>query len=188
MDRIPQETRVPAQSAAAARLPGAYFHDAWAIEAACPDLDALDQYLRVARQTPRWIERLMAIRNRVVSRLGLKDLGGLSQLDPDKGAADYRPGDRVGIFTLMAQSADEVLLGDRDRHLEVVVSVHKQTAGANGAVVVTVSTVVHVHNWLGRLYMVPVAPAHRVIAQAMTRVIGRDTGGRCQGLSRGCSG
>ena len=153
-------------------LPGAYFHDAWAIAAADPALDALGQFLRVAKGTPPWIERLMALRNRMVSTLGLKNLGGLSQIDSAKNASEYQPGDRVGIFTLFSKTPDEVMLGDKDKHLDVVVSVHKGAAAEDGAVVVTVTTVVHVHNWLGRLYMVPVAPAHRVIARAMVRAVG----------------
>ncbi len=169
----PFETSAPAHSRAASLVPSACFHDAWAIEAARPELDALGQFLRVARQTPAWIEGLMALRNRVVSLLGLKDLGALSRIDPGKHADDYLPGERVGIFTLISRSADEVLLGDRDRHLDVVVSVHRQRRDGPGPVIVTVTTVVHVHNRLGRLYMVPVRPLHRVIVRAMTRAVGR---------------
>ncbi len=44
----------------------------------------------------------------------------------------------------------------------------------NGGTVVTVTTVVHIHNWLGWLYMIPVAPAHKVIAHSMVRGIGNE--------------
>jgi hypothetical protein len=173
MTDAPVQTSAPARSRVASLVASAWFHDAWAIEAAQPELDALGQFLRVARQTPAWIEGLMALRNRVVSLVGLKDLGALSRLDPGKHADDYRPGERVGIFTLISRSADEVLLGDSDRHLDVVVSVHRQRLDGVGPVVVTVTTVVHVHNRLGRLYMLPVRPLHRLIVRAMTRAVGR---------------
>jgi Protein of unknown function (DUF2867) len=173
MNVDPTETTAPRHSQIAALLPGAYFHDAWSIPAADPGLDALGQFLRAARQTPRWVERLMALRNRIVGAFGLKNLGGLSTIDTRKPEADFRPGDRVGIFTLFSRSADEVLLRDKDKHLDVVVSVHKGAAAGDGAVLVTVTTVVHVHNLLGRLYMLPVTPAHRVIARAMVRAVGR---------------
>ena len=114
----------------------------------------------------------MALRNRVVSPFGLKNLGGMSRIDAAKKESEYKPGDRVGIFTLISRSANEVLLGDKDKHLDVVVSVHKRVEGESGATVVTVTTVVHVKNWLGRLYMLPVAPAHRVIARSMVRAVG----------------
>ena len=163
----PIETEAPAGSQAAALVPGSYFHDAWAIQAAKPQLDPLSQFLRVARSTPAWIDWAMNLRNCIVSLFGLKNLGGLSGLNLSKAASDYKPGDRVGIFTLICASETEALLGDNDKHLDVVVSVHHHQA------VVTVTTVVKVHNWLGRLYMIPVAPAHRVIARSLVRAIGR---------------
>ena len=168
----PLEATAPKTSRVASLLPGAYFHDAWAIAPAEPDLDALGQFLRVAKRTPRWIDGLMTIRNRVVGYFGLKNLGGLSQIHPTKTSAEYVAGDRVGIFTLISKTDDEVLLGDDDNHLKVVVSVHKGTGSSGQEPVVTVTTVVHVKNWLGRLYMVPVAPAHRVIARAMVKTVG----------------
>lgn len=176
MNNPPTKSAAPAKSEIESLLPGAYFHDAWAIRTAEPALTALGQFLRVAKLTPLWVERLMSMRNRVVGVFGLKNLGGLSGLDPAKPEADYVPGDRVGIFTLISTSENEVLLGDKDKHLNVVVSVHKKREAGTGAVVITVTTVVHVHNWLGRLYMLPVAPAHRVIVRAMLRVVGRGGG------------
>lgn len=172
MNNHPAESTAPAGSEVELLLPGAHFRDAWAISAAEPGLHALGQFLRVAKLTPLWIERLMSIRNRVVSALGLKNLGGLSQIDATKHESEYVAGDRVGIFTLISRSANEVLLGDKDKHLNVVVSVHRKAEEDTDAVVVTVTTVVHVNNCLGRLYMVPVAPAHRVIARAMVRSVG----------------
>lgn len=173
MTAIPRETRAPDPSAIAAYLPGAYFHDAWTITVDEPGLPALGQFLRALSATPAWIDRLMSIRNRVVAALGLKDLGTLAQFDPAKPAAAYLPGERVGIFTLIANGADEALLGDRDKHLDVVLSVHKAAGPQDGQAQVTVTTVVHVHNWLGRLYMLPVTPMHRIIAPSVLKAIGR---------------
>lgn len=151
---------------------GCYFHDSWSIQAADPSLDPLSQFLRVAKSTPAWVDSAMTIRNRLVSLLGLKNLGGLSEINATKSAPEYKLGERVGIFTLLSTSDTEVLLGDRDKHLDVVVSVHRQQSEKATQVIVTVTTVVKVHNWLGRLYMLPVRPAHHVIAQAMVRAVG----------------
>ncbi len=169
---LPLKSAAPVNSKAEALLPGAYFHDAWAISAALPELDALGQFLRVASTTPVWIDRMMALRNIVVSQFGLKNLGGLAAIDSSKRSSDYLPGDRVGIFTLIEQTESEVLLGDDDKHLNVVVSVHKATSTPGQGTVVTVTTIVHVKNWLGRLYMLPVAPAHHIIARTMVKAVG----------------
>lgn len=119
----------------------------------------------------------MSVRNQVVSLLGLKNLGKLSRLDPDKPASAYSAGDRVGIFTIIMNSGSEVLLGDKDRHLDVTLSVHKSCDVDFGQFAITVTTVVHVHNWLGRLYMLPVTPMHRIIGPAVLRAIGKHGNG-----------
>ena len=74
---------------------------------------------------------------------------------------------------LNANSPNEALLGVRDKHLDVVLSVYKHPPGQNGVQSVSVTTVVHTHNLLGRIYMLPVTPLHRLIAPAvLTRIIG----------------
>jgi hypothetical protein len=92
MNNTPTATTAPAQSRVAKRLAGAYFHDAWAIEAADPTLDALGQFFRVVRGSPAWIEHLMALRNCIVSLLGLKNLGSLSRIDAARPVQAYQPG------------------------------------------------------------------------------------------------
>jgi hypothetical protein len=167
----PTETSPPADSRIAPRLAGADFFDAWAIDAADPQRSALGQFLKAAQATPGWVNACMALRNRIVQVFGIKNLGALSQIDPARPDADYRPGDRVGIFTLIENTPDEVLLGDNDKHLSVVISVHRAPA-ANDRARVTVTTVVHTKNALGRLYMLPVTPMHRLIVPATLRAIG----------------
>lgn len=162
----PLETTVPIDSLVASLLPGSYFHDAWEIKSNAVDLSALGHFLGVVEHTPRWVNLYMILRNRIVSLLGLKNLGQLSTLGQEKLASAYRPGDRVGIFTLFENTVDEALLGDKDKHLNVFLSVHRRLVGAN-EILVTVTTIVHVHNALGRIYMVPVKPMHRLIVRAV---------------------
>lgn len=157
---------VPPESTIHARLAGAYFHDCYGIEVAGAARPALDYFLATLAATPGWVNALMSLRNRLVRLVGLKDLGGLDAFDPAKPAAAYVPGDRIGIFTLLANTDTEALLGDSDRHLDVVLSVCKRPATETGAVPVAVTTLVHVHNLLGRLYMLPVTPLHKIIAPA----------------------
>lgn len=154
----------PAGSQASLRLPGAYYQDCYQVPLPNEGVSALELYLQVVQQTPGWVNRLMAMRNWLVGLVGLKNLGHLGALKCAKPAADYRVGDRVGIFSLLYLSQDEVLLGDSDKHLDVVLSVCKAPHKA-----VSVSTVVHVHNALGRLYMLPVTPLHKIIVRRMLR-------------------
>jgi hypothetical protein len=109
----------------------------------------------------------MSVRNRVVAQLGLKDLGHLGGFNPDRPIDDYQMGDRIGIFTLLDNQPDEVVLGDTDKHLDVALSVHLGRDPESDRAVLTVSTVVHIHNVLGRLYMLPVAPVHKLITPSV---------------------
>jgi hypothetical protein len=59
-------------------------------------------------------------------------------------------------------------LSERDRHLDVVtcITTHKQR--------LTITSSVKVHNAFGRLYMIPVAPGHRLIASTIMRRFRRE--------------
>ncbi len=154
---------LPAPSRIQALAAGADFQDAYVVEVLQPQRSALEHLLLTLQRTPAWVERLMDLRNRVVVWFGLRPAGdwraGLKPAD-----AAWQPGDRVGIFTLMSMDEDEVIVGDDDRHLRVLISLRRLSAGGGQPARVVISTVVHLHNTLGRLYMLPVTPAHRVIA------------------------
>lgn len=141
------------------------YHDTYAIPIRETSRSALEFYLDMVTLTPRWVEGLMRIRNRAVTWFGLKNLGPLDGLPPGARGKAWAVGDRVGIFSIMSLSDDEVVLGDCDKHLDVRVSVLKSTSARRPAVAVT--TVVHVHNRLGRVYMWLVRPFHRRIVPAM---------------------
>lgn len=163
----PRKSTIPPTCLAAAVRDGANFHDAWSIHSTHIERSALDHFLTAAQRTPRWVNLAMAARNAIVQMVGLKNLGTLSEIDASKLSSAYQPGERVGIFTLFENTFDEVLLGDRDKHLDVVLSVHRRLLPSGDGVEVTLTTVVHVKNLLGRLYMLPVKPAHRIIAPAV---------------------
>ena len=151
---------VPEQSVLQPSLHDASFFDAYEVENPQAERSALAIWLDIVQKTPRWVNQSMALRNAVVARLGLKHAGVLSSFDFFKKAQDYQVGDRVGIFTVYAISDTEVIMGEDDKHLDVRLSLFKSDHGAR----VVDSTVVHVKNWLGHLYMFFVKPMHRIIA------------------------
>lgn len=159
---------VPGSSDIGKQLRGADFFDSYKMPFDHQGRSALEIYLGVIGQTPAWVNFLMATRNRVVSLLGLKDLGHLGDVTQTKEVSAYQIGDRVGIFSLLSATDDEVILGDSDKHLDVRVSICKLNKDAQESV--AVSTVVHIHNLLGRVYMLFVVPLHKLIVPA---VLGR---------------
>ena len=154
-----EKVDVPKQSELASSLKDAYFFDAYRF----PNKNkrsSMQVWLEHATKTPAWVNMLMALRNKIVSLFGLNNLGHLGDLEAGKNASDYRVGDRVGIFTLLSVNENEIILGDSDKHLDVKVSVFTHD-GIDDSV--SISTVVHVHNMLGKVYMLFVKPLHKLI-------------------------
>jgi Protein of unknown function (DUF2867) len=143
MKSIATATDVPNNSEISCHLPGAYFYDSYELPIESASSSALEIYLGVVAKTPQWVNTLMTIRNRAVTLVGLKNLGQLSDIKPSKLASDYKVGDRIGIFSLLFLSENEIILGDSDKHLEARVSVCKIKQDARHSV--AVSTVVHIH-------------------------------------------
>ena len=163
---------VPGNARIHLQLAGADFVDAHRAQVLNTERTALGHFLRLMSSMPGWIDNLMVLRNRLVRLCGLKDLGRLSRIDLERDEGSYRVDERIGIFTLVSNSPDEVLLVDRDKHLDVYISLLRLPLGSDNRREIVVSTVVHTHNRLGRLYMLPVAPFHRFIAPiALKRLI-----------------
>jgi Protein of unknown function (DUF2867) len=164
------EIALPRNAAISSYYEGANFADSYAISIGADSRSALALYLDIVSRTPTWVDTMMSARNRLVSMFGLKNIGALKRVDLDKPLSSYRIGDRAGIFSLLYQSDDEVILGDSDRHLDAKVSVRRATQDAISSLQVT--TVVHIKNGLGHAYMAVVAPAHRRIVPAvLTRYV-----------------
>ena len=114
-------------------------------------------------QQPRWVGGLMGLRDLLVAAFGLKTATQLQ----DPARAGHHP--RVGIFRIYETHPHEIVLGEDDKHLDFRLSVLHETLAAAGAAQVVLSTVVHCHNRLGRLYIVLIAPFHRLIVRALLR-------------------
>ena len=155
---------LPARSQISSTQHDADFADAYESLIPRSNLSAAEIYAAVARQTPGWIDGLMRLRNRIVQPLGLKNLGNLSGVRSNTAV----PGQRMGLFEVVSVSPDELVLQDDDKHLLVQLSVLKE-AHDDVRDKITISTVVHIHNTLGRIYMAFVGPAHKIIAPAVAR-------------------
>src|SRR5580658_7122048 len=137
------------------------FADAYAIRIEARGAGTLDLYARTMfGNPPKWVSALTRARHRIVSILGLKTTAELHA-----GAA-IEPS-RFGSWQPLGRTANELLFGADDRHLDFRLSVQCiETAGGSDLRVVTV---VKLNNVLGRLYLMPVKRFHRVIVPAMMR-------------------
>jgi len=123
-------------------------------------LDAPAVARRMIGRMPRWAGALMALRNRIVAPLGLKH-----PTPAPAGSAD-----RIGIFPILTQTPDRIVLGLDDTHLDFRLVVDVATIDGHHSV--TATTIVKTHNLLGRAYLAAILPFHRVIARTMVRQAG----------------
>jgi hypothetical protein len=105
----------------------------------------------------------------VVKRLGLRDVGAFRKAGPNP-PGTVAVGDPLGIFRVLAADEAELVLGVDDSHLDVRISVLKRGDARRASYVI--GSVVTIHNRLGRLYMLPVAPIHRLIVRDAMRRAG----------------
>ncbi|MGC9494121.1 DUF2867 domain-containing protein, partial [Vibrio genomosp. F10] len=88
----------------------------------------------------------------------------------------YKVGDMIGIFKLVSNSDYEVVLEDCDKHLDVRISflIDPDGNGKNSdEAVVHATTVVHINNAFGKVYMFFVAPVHKLIVPSSLKQLAR---------------
>jgi hypothetical protein len=143
-------------------LAGSDFADAYQLVVAAPALDAAAAAERVFARTPSWISRLLCLRNRLVSLIGLK---GTDDIAFEK-IAPPNQRRRIGFFPVVSESHDRVVMGFDDGRLDFRVVVDVLALGVDRQQV-TATTLVRTHNWIGRSYLALIMPFHRVIVRAM---------------------
>jgi hypothetical protein len=143
----------------AAVLAGAQFSDAFRITVDGAALDARCAAEKMLGRSPRWIEMLLALRNRLVRPFGLKT-GAPRQT----GRSDI-----IGIFPIVSQTPDRLVAGFNDKHLDFRVVIDVARSGHGQCV--TATTLVVTHNLLGRIYLAIIMPFHRLVVRAMLRQV-----------------
>ncbi len=154
---------LPTQSAVTHLYNEVNLADAFAIRlppAASSNVELLARF--IFSHQPSWVRQLMGVRDIVVASFGLKTGKQLQALASNPRA------DRVGIFKVYSTSETEIVMGEDDKHLDFRVSVLCSSGPADGRQL-TISTVVNCHNLLGRVYLLVIAPFHRLVVKASLR-------------------
>ncbi len=118
--------------------------------------------------SPKWINLLMVLRNKIVSIFGLKTGNPLGKKDILSNHFTIEKGKRIGIFKVFEQNENELILGEDDHHLNFRVSLLLEPATQNKKGLI-ISTIVEFNNALGKLYFLPVKPFHKWIVKGMLR-------------------
>jgi hypothetical protein len=158
----PVTVPLPVQTAITHTFKSMHLADAFSIGlplSATNDPDVLARFL--FSNQPSWIRKLTKVRDAIVVPFGLKTTEQLRTV------ANGGTAQRVGIFKVYTTSETEIVLGEDDRHLDFRVSVLSSVASMpEDGRRLTLSTVVHCHNLLGRAYILVIAPFHRMVVKA----------------------
>jgi hypothetical protein len=136
----------------------AHFRDSFRAPLSRTDLGVTDIFLAIFAHHPLWMKLLLIARNRAASLAGLSAPTASEILHPDV-KDRYIVGDKIGVWPIFSLSAEEVVAGRDNKHLDFRVSVLKVPDGEGSSVVV--STVCAIHNDFGKLYLFFVVPFHR---------------------------
>jgi Protein of unknown function (DUF2867) len=148
----------PAESAIRDWYTGASLVDSFAVTlppAAPTDIGTLATLLFA--DLPLWFTILLAIRDRGVTLFGVK------------ATHDLQADEHIAFFPVLSRSADEIVLGVDDRHLDFRASVLLRRADNRLAI----TTAVRCHNLLGRLYLAAILPFHILVAADVLRRLRR---------------
>lgn len=147
---------LPTESRLAESLPRLAYVDSFAAPARIPGQDMIAIYAAALGHLPEAFKRLLVLRSQLVKPFGIRGVSYADLAQPIDISRDYAVGDKLGRWTLFARSADELITGANDRHLDFRVSVLR-TQGAR----IVLSTAVMPHNAFGRVYLTAILPFHR---------------------------
>ncbi|MEP4198470.1 MAG: DUF2867 domain-containing protein [Aliishimia sp.] len=119
----------------------------------------LEAWRLIAARPIPLLKLAFRVRDMISSRFGVKQIGGFSTNVPDA----VNVGDMLDFFLVEHVSDNVLTLSERDRHLDVLTCVSSQSHE------LTITSSVRTHNTFGRAYMIPVAPAHKLLVRAMLR-------------------
>lgn len=116
--------------------------------------------------TPIWVSGLMRMRNFIVQFFGLKtdsELQGYS-IQPDE---KLFVGGNIGFFRITKLDDKEIVVTANDRHLNSSFSLFLREE--EGAKTIFFTSVVNTKEKFGDLYMIVIAPFHRLIIKKMIK-------------------
>ena len=133
-------------------------------------LDAWTLWLRLNEAAPGWMAPAMRIRDAISARFGVRRIAD-DQPGPEPDRPRPAPGERVGFFTVHDISDERLTLLVEDGHLDVLT--HIRALPAPSGTRAEIGSEVWTWNLVGRLYMIPTGPGHRLLVGAMLRRLAR---------------
>lgn len=110
--------------------------------------------------SPKWVGKLFTLRDWIVKPFGIQSGNNRNNRlfeEAIRNSGCYR------FISVVEKSDNETVISANDKHLKMYFSVKMNDKKA------TFSTVVHFHNFLGRVYFYMIYPFHKLIVKAMIK-------------------
>jgi len=134
----------------------------------------LQIYARMTAWNPLGLRAAFAVRDALCRLAGLQTIGGFGRRQIPENVA---VGDKLDFFDVQHLCTRQLVLSSSDRHLVVTVILHLDAPDGTRQKLSCITTVT-THNLTGKIYMLPVAPAHGVIVRQMLKNITRPAGNK----------
>ena len=149
---------VPSADFLASRRSKHSFRDALSAPLSNTSISASQAQLAIFSHMPHWVNKLMALRNKIVGLFGFEVA---TDATLHTAQADLKLGDRAGFMKVIAVNKQEVISFAEDKHMSFYICVSIQNAN------VVVSTMVNLKTTIGKIYMTIIKPFHWVIARVV---------------------
>jgi len=152
---------LPTESSLANAYAGADLADAYVImlpAGTTRDLNSLAKELLA--HPSAWFRALLSLRDGIVAPFGIKTSGSLH-----KNAAR----EKIYFFPVVRRTPTEVVVGEVDVHLDFQASILLGKASPDGRQELILTSVVHCHNRLGRIYLFFIRPFHGIVVRDFMR-------------------
>ncbi|MCR9212372.1 MAG: DUF2867 domain-containing protein [Proteobacteria bacterium] len=117
---------------------------------------------------PAWVQTLLNIRDGVVRFFGLKTTVGLPT--DMRYRSSLKVGEHVNFFKIQSIAENEIIVGEDDSHLDFRIAIRKDCLQSDS---ISLSTWVHPHNLLGKLYLRMILPFHILIVTSRLKGVAR---------------
>jgi hypothetical protein len=121
---------------------------------------------------------MLVFREAVGKRLGLKTAKGKKETLKEIELFTGQVGDKIALFEVWSRSEKEILTGQRDKHLDFVLSFHLDKIDERYTL--HLITAVQLNSRLGRIYFYLVKPIHKLLMPILAKRLSGQLASSCQ--------
>jgi hypothetical protein len=110
---------------------------------------------------------LLSIREFIAKQIGLKTANGKKNVTAEIQSFQGCIGEKIGLFEVWCRNENEIVTGQRDKHLDFGLSFYIEND--NEKHIIKLTTIVKINSFLGKVYFFLVKPIHKLLMPTVTK-------------------